>query len=271
MARGPQAAPSSADVNSFFLSVSRGLVPGHSVVHKFGENSDIGTSVEVVASAATYQTPTSAVSLEFLSAAEADALSGAGMHSLTIEGLDANWNLQTTTISAHATDGRTVVAIPGTWIRVFRAYVSSSGTYASASSPSHVGAVTIRVASGGATWAIIPTIQANFGAGQSLIAAYTVPAGYTAYMLKQNLTVDGNKAVDFYFFKRENADDTTSSYSGVMRVQAANIGIKDPWQNEHLTFDAYPEKTDIGYLAKASQSADVSAEFEIMLVKDESA
>lgn len=190
---------------------------GFSVVHKFGRNESIGTSLEPISLGGVYQMPAAAVSLEFVSDAAGDALNGAGMHELTVIGLDASWNEQTVTTAAHATDGTTAVAISGTWLRVFRAFVSSSGTYPTAIAESHVGDITIRVASAGATWATIS--DAPIGRGQSEICAYTVPTGKTAYLSSLVVSADAgqNNAPDIILFQRPNADDVSSSYSGALR------------------------------------------------------
>jgi hypothetical protein len=255
--------------SDFLLEVAKGNVAGHSFVHKFGRNTNISTSLVPVSLGGIYQTPTAAVSLEFVSSATTDALNSTGMHEITIEGLDANWDLQSVTTAAHATNGQTAVNISGTWLRVFRAYITKSGAYASASTSSHAGTITVRIQGAGTTYATIP-LEGSFGLGQSLIGAYTVPNGYTAYILTQQYSSDvsGTKTTDFYFFKRENADDVASSYTGVMRLQQANVGTQGAFEYTHKSYDPFPAKTDIGFLAKASGTTDASVEFELLLVAD---
>jgi len=250
--------------------IALGNITNYSFVHKFGRNANVSTSLVPVCDSGGYQTPTSAVSLEFVSSSASDALNSTGMHELTIEGLDANWNLQTVTTAAHATNGTTAVAVSGTWLRVFRAYVSQSGAYANVvtPTPSHIGTITIRVASAGATYATIPTLDTNFGGGQSLIGWYTVPAGYTAYLLSEVYSSDvaTNKTTNFYLMKRENANDTTSSYTGTLRVQQAIIGTDGTHSYEHQSLESFPQYTDFGFMALASAATDASVEFEILLV-----
>lgn len=254
----------------FLLEVARGNIPGHSVLHKFGSNEALSNSIAPISSAGVYQTPTAAVSLEFVSSSASDALNSTGMHELTVIGIDASWNEQTVTTAAHATDGTTAVAISGTWLRVYRAYVSSSGTYATAAAGSHVGTITIRVASAGATYAQI-TLSNGFPMGQSLIGAYTVPNGFTAYILSQAFSSDvsGTKTTSYYFFKRDNADDVSSSYSGVMRVQNLTMGTQGIGQFYHETAEVYQGKTDIGYMGITDAGTfKASVEFELLLVAD---
>lgn len=251
----------------FLIEVAKGNVAGHSLVHKFGRNTAVGTSLVVAASGAIYQTPTSAVSLEFVSSSASDALSGTGMHEITVVGLDANWEEQTVTVAAHATDGTTAVALTGTWLRVYRAYVSKSGAYATTAGGSHLGTITIRVSGGGATYATI-NLEGSFGLGQTLIGAYTVPDGYTAYILSTawSSDVSGTKTVDYFFFKRENADDVSSSFDGTLRVQSLMQGTQGVYEFIHRTPEPYVGPCDMGFLTKASTTSKVSVEFEILLV-----
>lgn len=255
-----------------WMDIKRGLSTGIDVVNKFGSNASVGTSWTPITSAGVYQTPTAAVSLEFVSSDTGDALDDVGAHEITVEGLDANFNAQTVATAAHATDGLTAVAITGTWTRVFRAYVSKSGTYATSAAGSHVGTITIRVASAGATYAQIP-LSTSFPLGQSLIGAYTIPTGYTGYVFMDDISVDTGKTVDVAFFARENADDVSSSYTGTMRVKSLVTGL-----NGGTPFNRTGAKTplgpftgpcDLGFMGLVSTgTAEISVEFEVWLVNE---
>ena len=254
----------------YLIEVAKGNVTGSYLVEKFGANAALSNAIAPIASAGVYQTPTAAVSLEFVSSAAGDALNGAGMHEITVVGLDATWAEQTVVVAAHATNGTTAVALTGTWLRVYRAYVSSSGTYATMAAGSHVGTITIRVASAGATYANIP-LSNSFPVGQSLIGAYTVPLGYTAYILSQTYSSDvsGTKNTTFYFFKRENADDVSASYSGIMRVQNLTVGTQGTRHIVHTANESFPAKTDIGYMGITTAGTfNASVQFELLLVAD---
>jgi len=208
--------PWMSDIANTGISAVRGAA-GFTVVHKFGRNESIGTSLEPISLGGIYNMPTAAVSLEFVSNDAADALNGVGMHELTIQGLDASWNEQTVSIEAHATDGTTAVAITGTWLRVYRAWVSSSGAYPATIAQSHAGDITIRVSGAGATWATIS--DDPIGRGQTEIGCYTVPNGKTAYIGSISITASTGQTnkPDIILFQRPNADDTSSSYSGTLR------------------------------------------------------
>ena len=126
----------------------------------------------------------------------------------------------------------------------------------------------MRGAGGGATWATIPTITTAFGAGESLIGAYTVPAGYTAFILSQIFSIDGNKSANLYFFNRSDANDVSSPYTGVMKTQSIYTGASNVYQFEHKANKSYSEYTDIGFLASYTSGGTVSiaVEFELLLI-----
>jgi hypothetical protein len=252
----------------FLLEVKKGLVDGHRIVDKFGSSIAVtDASFVPIAHGEVYQVPTTAQSLEFVSDDTQDALDDVGMHELTIEGLDANWALQTVSMPAHATDGLTAVAITGTWLRVFRAYVSKSGAYATLTTPSHVGTITIRNSGAGVTWATI--INTGIPHGQTQIAAYTVPAGEVAYLGETNISTETNKAIDVFGFRRGDANDITTSYDGTMRSFTEVIGLEGGQSYSSKTWKGpFDQYSDMGYLAKrtAAGTASVSIDFEILLI-----
>ena len=207
-----------------WLDLSRGLVSGMQGIKKFG-GATVTTAFTPICGGGAYQMPTAAQSLELVSDASTDAQNGAGAREITIVGLDALWNEQTVTVSTHATDGTIAVAVSGTWLRVYRAFVSESGTYATfaAGSQSHDGEITIRGSGGGVTWARIP-VDNSFHLGQSLIGGYTIPTGKSGYAWLNDISVEAGKTVTAGFFVRDNADDVTTPYGG-LRVQKLLRGL----------------------------------------------
>ncbi|MCK4706802.1 MAG: hypothetical protein KAT90_15100, partial [Gammaproteobacteria bacterium] len=123
-------------VSDFYLDVARGLVPGHSLVHKFGAGQVPNGTFAAITYTGIYPTPTTAQSLEFVSDDAQDGVGGTGAREVTICGIDANWERITQTIP---TNGIAAVAIPINFIRLCRWWVSSSGTYAATGSASQAG------------------------------------------------------------------------------------------------------------------------------------
>jgi len=250
----------------FFWEVSQGHVPGHRMVHKFGHNSAI-TALKPVCEGGVFNTPTAVVTIAAISDDADDTAAGAGAQQITIEYIDVNWAEQIGTIEMNGLT-ETTETIAGV-LRINRAYVSRSGTYATAAAGSQQGTITMKVASAGATWATIPEIgTTGFGIGQSLIGAYSIPAGETAYIISAQVSVQGAKPADAYFFKRENAEDIVTPYSGIMRMQAIIVGVEGTVPLAHKSYEGYPECTDIGFMAYAATSAEVSVDFELLLVAD---
>lgn len=252
---------------NFFFEVVKGNIKGHSIVHKFGHNDSVSTTLVPVCAGGVYQTPTSAVTLELVSSNANDNQAGTGARSITIQGLDANFDLQTVTANMHATDGTIAEVVTGyTWMRIFRAYVETTGTYATATAGSHAGTITLRVSGGGATYGVIE-LHGGFPVAQTLIGAYTIPKGKTGYIGDIDIETDSNQTIDIYLLKRENANDVTAPYSA-MRAQGLYTGIPDVVTlGTTVPLGPFNEYTDVGFMAVASAgTVAVSVDFEIILV-----
>ena len=253
----------------FYLEVQRGAKKGYSIVNKFGHTDAVSTTLVPICSGNIYQTPTSAVALELVSTVATDNQAGVGARTITIQGLDANFDEVTVVANMNATDGTVAEAVTGTWTRIYRMYVETSGTYATATAGSHAGTITLQASGGGVAWAVLE-LHASFPTGQSNIGAYTVPAGYTAYIGNIEIETDTNKAMDILFFQRQGADDVTTPFKA-MRNIGAYTGISDRHVSRgKMPKGGFPEKTDIGFMAirtTAGTSA-VSVDFEILLIEN---
>lgn len=245
------------------LQVSQGLVSGTTAFSKFGRNGAVSTTSVPICMAGVYSTPTAATALELLSSSASDTSAGSGAREVTVIGLDSNWAEVTQTV---VTNGTTPVALATNLIRLYRAYVSSSGTYGTQSAGSHVGTITIRSVSGATTWATIDVVN-SFPQGQTLIGAYTVPAGYTLYLNEWSISVDSTKPATVEFFTRANADDVTSPYSGTIRVRKTWENIANIIQESESVFMKLDAKTDCGFIGFVSATtASVSVNFSGYLI-----
>jgi hypothetical protein len=210
-------------------------------------------------------TPTAAVALEVVSSDADDTSAGAGAQAVTIMGLALDGSQVTQVVELN---GLTAVAIPTSLFRLTRWYVSRSGVYGTPLAGSHQGILTIRVASAGATWSIISF--APYPHGQSQIGWYTVPAGYRAYILTMDVTVDSAKVVDVLALRRENGDDVTTPFDS-FRLFAEATGVVGVVE---LSVSRSPKNgfgafSDFGLVAKvASSTADITAHMEILLIQD---
>lgn len=264
-ASGTIASPFLSVPADFFTEVQKGNVANHSMVHKFGHNEAVGTTLAPITSLGTYPTPqvASATTLRVKAGGNAnDTAAGTGAREITLQGLDETGALVEESIATAGASAST--ATTTTFVRLFRAYVSSSGTYATETTASHAATITIENGAGGTDWA---TIDLNgFGLSQTTIGAYTVPLGKTAYLLGYKINAESTKVVDGIFFQRQSILDTAAPYEA-MRIVFEISGLTDYRSHDFTAPIAFPELTDIGFMAKVSTgTADVDVDFEILLV-----
>lgn len=154
--------------NTYIKDLSEGLIDGYSTVFKFGANPDVdsGTVPEDVWDAGgVYPFPSSAATLSVVSDDVNDDVGSTGATSIEIQGLDSNYALITESVDL---DGTPPVATTSSFLRVFRALVTSAGT-----TETNEGTITISH-----TATTVATIRPSLG--QTLMAIYTVPANCVA-------------------------------------------------------------------------------------------
>ena len=239
-----------------------GSIDGLEVNHVVGHSITIGTTYAPICRGNVYQTPTTAQTLEIVSDDATDNAAGVGAREVTLIGLDSSWNIvQTTVIPA----GLTPVTIDTDFIRFFKGYVSSSGTYATATAGSHAGTLTIRdAATSTVIWAVIDASEVALG--ETEIGAYTVPAGKKALVKYWSANVDSKKSADILFSQRPNANDITSPYSGTMKVidQAHGV-VGEITRVLHAPMGVFDQYTDIGFLGRADSVSGIAINFEIQV------
>lgn len=239
------------------LAIADSLVRGVDRVNKFGANRSVDTTSlpeTVWETGGLYPYQSSAQSLEVLGGANDVLTTGAGAWTVEVQGLDANWTLQTDTVSMN---GVTPVAVAGTWLRVFRAKVVTAG-----STNSNVNDIVIRIASGGTTLA---TILATLG--QSTMALYTVPAGKTAYLSTFSVGVmfgtGGGAQGDVALFARDNA-----VANAAFQIKSETGGRGGVSTRQFVTPLRFTEKTDIEsrVLDVSGNAASITSEFDLVLL-----
>ncbi len=249
----------------FFFQISKGTVPGHSYFHQFGK-ANVGTTLVPVASSLKYPTPTAATTLEVVSSDADDTSAGAGARTVTIQGLDGNWDEITQTV---AMNGLTPVPFPIDMLRVYRWWVATSGVYATSALGSHQGTITIQTSPGAVLW-FNGTVD-PYPKGQSEIGGYTVPDGYTAYVFLHNISVDSTKAVDIIFVRRLDADTIAAPFTPMRAITeyVAVSGSLTPETGMIPVNGAFTARTDLLWLGKvASGTASISILYDILLVAD---
>lgn len=232
------------------LQVAKGQVVGASSVNKFGTNLDVGTTEETIwTNGGDITWPAAAFTAYIVSSDAADASAGTGARTVTVSGLDADYKVKTASVTLN---GTSAVAISGTWLRINRAFVTSSGTGGGAA-----GTVTIQDV--GATVVYADLSEGN----QTQIAAYTVPAGHTLYLDQITFTAAVSIGTNSATVKL----DTRDFGSNTFRTRY----IADLQSGELINSLQYPlalpEKTDIEARAVMSAgTASISAFFEGVLI-----
>lgn len=173
-----------ANPDAWGIMVANGDIEGITHVEKFGLNLLVGTSNETIWDGATasplYQYPEvgEPTQVQLTSTSVEDNLTGDGARTIRIEGLDANYDPISETISIGET---TTVG----YIRIFRMVIVSSGV-----SGVNEGTINATCITSGNVLGQIGVDGSGpkaSGRGQTFMALYTVPAGKTGYITQWTL------------------------------------------------------------------------------------
>lgn len=249
------------------VALAAGLITNRSVKNISGRNGNIGATFEILSEGGIYRTPQagSATALRIKAGGNAnDTAAGSGAREVTLVGLDQTGALKTETL---ATAGASAsAATTTTFMRLLEAYVSASGSYATMESGSHDGDIVIEKAAGSEDWATI-SVGSGLAQGETEIAAYTIPLGYTGYLTQLAVSSDATKSTDFLMVRRQNILETAAPYSALREIERfdASAGSKT---HDFQVPRKLPALTDIGMLAEIPAGAgSASASMSILLVK----
>lgn len=219
-------------------------------LYKFGFNSAITTDEETVwDGGGIYSYPSSAGVATIVSSSTADDISGTGAQKITIEGLDANYRVQIVEVEM---DGATNVATTESFIRVYRAFVSQAGS-------GKVNAGNITISIGGAVRAQISADQ-----GQTLMAVYTIPSGFTGYITQWSFS-SGSSAVNKFLDGRL----VIQKFAGIIQTKARSTIQNTAFVQDLQVATVANEKDDIEIRAVTSSGTDaVSGTFSILLKRN---
>ena len=229
------------------LQVSREQIENHKRLFKFGFNPDVNGSLETVWDAGgIYAYPSSALAMTVTTDAGVPATDN-GVK-VVVQGLDGDYNevSQEVTLAGSGTATTTQ-----TFLRVNRAYVSGS------QAPTG----NLNITNGGTTYARI-----TLGENQTLMALWTVPAGYTGFLDHVNIatgTTNSNQYVTAQIVQR--------TQGGVFRVMMKQTlgsgGVADFLIGYPI---AVSEKTDLEVRAESSGANNlISANFSMVYIKNE--
>jgi hypothetical protein len=172
-------------MNTYLMDIANLKYPDNKLIHKFGANFDIDTdSTPETVWTGGGEYPWS----EFDSAQTLYCKSSSASDTTTLHviGLDANYDELTETVTLSGTNA---VSTTSTFKRVFRMQYDAE----------NVGDITAHTVSASGT--VVAKI--DIGYAQTLMAIYTIPAGFTGYIIAGDLTINAFRDVQVKFFVRE--------------------------------------------------------------------
>jgi hypothetical protein len=171
--------------------------------------------------------------------------------SVTIEGLDSNYDILSETVTLHATDTTTPVSTVNNFYRTNKMYLSGANT----NSLPHDYNIELRYGSSSGT--LVGQMNAPWGRGQNCF--YTVPRGYEGFVL----SINGNSG---------KADEITSSlwfhpYGGSWTLQKSFKFISGMFDHNFRTPLRISEKSDVEIRAYALvESSRIGTEFQMLVL-----
>jgi hypothetical protein len=247
----------------FELQVSRGQIAYHNPLFKFGNNPVVGSSLETIwAEGGLYSYLTAATVLKVSSSSTDDTSAGTGARTVQLYGLDADYNEINELVTLN---GQTAVNTTQSFLRINRMIVRSAGSGGANAGVIYAGTGTVTT---GVPANVYASVNGVTGANQSLMSLWTVPAGYTAYMLQYDVS-----------------NGTTSNTPAVCKLILAVRPYGEVFQSKDVkslttgmhveeTF-AIPlkieEKSDIEVRAISSSISvdfDISSAFELVYIKN---
>lgn len=159
----------------FELQVARGQIQGHRSVVVFGFNPDVDTSqVSVWPLPSLITFPSDALQMTVSSTSANDTSAGTGARTVVVQGLDANYNEVSETVTLN---GQTAVTMTTSMLRINYAYVATAGSGNGAAGDIYIGTGTVTAGVPATAYDII-----KFDYNTTITGSFTIPAGYTAYV-----------------------------------------------------------------------------------------
>src|SRR6056300_162097 len=246
----------------FELQVARGQIAYHHALFKFGNNPTVGDSLETIwAEGGLYVYPPTASVMTVSSSSTADTSAGTGARTVTVFGLDADYNEISETVTLN---GQTAVNTTKSYLRVNRMIVRSAGSGGANAGVIYAGTGTVTT---GVPANIYATTLLD-GSNQTLMALWTVPAGYTAYLMQYDVS-NGTTSNTPAVCKLSLVARPFGEVFQIKDVKSLTTGMHI--ENTLIVPVKFTEKTDVEARAISSSNSvsfDISASFEIIYIKN---
>lgn len=244
----------------FELQVARGQVAWHRAITVFGYNPDIDQTEETVwPGGGIYVHPATAVVMKVSSASTSDTAAGTGARTIVIDGLDADFNEISETVTLN---GQTQVSTVKSYLRINYAYVASAGSGNGAAGNIYIGVGAATLGVPVTTYQII-----KFDYNTSVTGHYTIPAGYTGYMDAGSINVGQAGGSNPVICR------LVESGANNIRLSVAIVALNNGTASYDFKFPiVIPEKTDIEAAAVGEAANNfVTSYFNIVLIKNDGA
>ena len=242
----------------FELQTARGQIRNHYVVHIFGYNPDIDSAAEetVWTAGGLYQHLDTPSIMKVSSSSASDTSAGIGARSIYIVGINSTGGEVFETVILN---GQTPVNTIHTYSSIQTSSVVSVGSATHNEGNISIGTGTV---TGGVPANIYGHILVS--ENKSLIGHYTIPAGYTGYLISGGMS-SGTEGGSAYVIGRLKVRQNDIVYTSALVT----------FSNGQVNFDfkypiAIPEGACIQATAKSTANNEsVSCNFEIVLIKNE--
>lgn len=227
----------------YSLDQAQGLYAGEELHREVGFHSSVGTTQQLISNLevafASYDGFLTAATTVRVKAGgnAADDAAGNNARTIEVEGLDANWERQTATITLAGASASS--ATTETWIRVDHLEVLTVGTYGAV----NAGDIVVETSDGTKD---LCKISAGHTISENCVE--TIPAGVDGYLEALSITVEGAKEVAIEIWKRENADDITAPMTPAILLERYN-GLTGDVQHAFRQYHVLPPKTDVWAVA----------------------
>ena len=231
----------------FELQVARGQISFHKDIFKFGFNPDVDDALETVwAEGGLYVYLSAASVLKVSSSSTADTSAGTGARTVQLYGLDSDYNEINEVITLN---GQTSVNTTQEFLRIDRMIIRSAGSGGTNAGVVYAGTGTVTSGVPANKYATVA-----IGDGQTLMALWTVPAGYTAYVYQTDITLattQNNKYATVHFVARP--------FGEVFQVKDKFVKSEGGHSQEYKIPLKFEEKTDLEFRAIGdSAGADIA-------------
>jgi hypothetical protein len=230
------------------LAIAKGGSNGYSFIHKFGANFDIDNNSEpetVWTAGGLY--PWSALNTAQVLYLLSDDAADTG--SVEIQGLDADYNPISEEIDL---TGTVAVTTTNSYLRVYRMIYTGAEA-------GNAGTITARITSSSGT--VVAQIEENLS--QALMCIYTVPAGYTAFIMAGDFSVQKAKDAQILFMVRPFGKQN-------FRISHMAEVFESTYRYDFPIPLPLPEKTDLEVRADKVETNNtrVTSNFTMVLVKN---